>query len=179
MKALTIKEVIFLAILSAVLLLLSALIMPLVMFTQIMVLRQLLAAPIFALFVAVALRRVPKLGALSLVGFLTGAVLLFMSLIMFINNVLAALLVELLVLLIFRGYARRGAIVFAATLYMPLTIPISLLSTMLLRGQSWSELMDSTLETVVLPLGTLALALLGALLGMKIADEMQKAGKLK
>ena len=61
-----VKELVFLAILSAVLLLTTAITVAAVMYTNIFALRQLLAAVPFAFFSAIALRKVPKAGALSL-----------------------------------------------------------------------------------------------------------------
>lgn len=177
-KAFTVKDIVFLAILSAVLLLVSGLIMPIVMFTNIYALRQLLSAPIFALFCSVALTKVPKLGALSIVGCITGGVLLFMSPIMFFNQVIGAVLMELLVLLFFRGYAAKGAILFAAGIYVTSTLPITLAANAVMNGKSIAEQVGNLPLTVLICAGSVVLGLAGALLGRRVADELRKAGKL-
>ncbi len=173
-----IGDVVFLAILSVVLLLLSSLIMPIVMFTQIFALRQLFAAPVFAFFCTIGLRRVPKLGALSIIGFLTGGVLIFMSPIMFFNNVIAAIVTELIVLLVFKNYESRKSIITATTIYMPLTLPVTIVATMMFKGLDLSKILGSTLEIAILPPATLILGFLGAYFGMKVSDELKRAGKI-
>lgn len=174
----TMRDIVFIAILSAKLLLVSALIMPIVMFTQIFALRQLLAAPIFAIFSVIACKKVRKIGTLSLIGFLTGGVLVFMSPIMFFTNFFGALLTEIIILLIFRNYKTNKSIISAATLYMPLSLPFTLLSNMMIKGLEIKEQFSSTFEITLIPIFSLIIAFIGAMLGMKISNEMQKAGKL-
>lgn len=177
-KKFTVKDIVFLAILSAVLLLLSAMIMPLVMFTNIYALRQLLSAPIFALFCSVAITKVPKVGSLSIIGVITAGVLLFLSPVMFFNQLFAAVLTEALLLLFFHGYRSKQAIVFASAAYVPLTLPITLMVNALMNGQSFVDQVGNVPLTLVITIGTLVLALAGALLGQKMAGELKKAGKL-
>lgn len=177
-KAFTVKDIVFLAILSAVLLLASGLIMPIVMFTNIYALRQLFSAPIFALFCSVALTKVPKLGALSIIGCITGGVLLFMSPIMFFNQVIGAVIMELLVFVFFRGYTSKGAILFASGIYVTTTLPITLAANAIMNGKSLGEQMGSLPLSILICGGCIVLGLAGALLGQKIADELRKAGKL-
>ncbi|MFA6691056.1 MAG: MptD family putative ECF transporter S component, partial [Saccharofermentanales bacterium] len=120
-----VKELVFLAILSAVLLLTTAITVAAVMYTNIFALRQLLAAVPFAFFSAIALRKVPKAGALSLIGILTGIVLLFILPVLFFNQVIGAVLAELIALLFFRSYSTKKAAYLAAALYVPLTLPVT------------------------------------------------------
>lgn len=178
MKKFTSKDIVFLAILSVVLLLLSSLIMPVIMFTQITALRQLFAAPIFALFSVIAIVKVPKIGTLSIIGLLTGAVLAFMSVIMFINNFLGAILVELLVLILFKNYEKTSAILFASIIYVPVTLPLSLLSQVIMKGHSIDSLLGSKLQMFGLPLAVFLLSVISALIGLKIAKELKRTGKL-
>lgn len=178
LKKFTVKDIVFLAILSAVLLLVSGLIMPIVMFTNIYALRQLLSAPVFALFCSVALTKVPKLGALTIVGCITGGVLLFMSPVMFFNQVIGAVIAEVLVLVFFRGYDKKAAIVFASGIYVPTTLPITLLVNALMNGKTIAEQVDNVPLTVLICVGTVILGFVGAFLGQKIAGELRKAGKL-
>ncbi len=178
MKKFTSKDVVFLAILSVVLLLVSSLIMPIVMFTHLTALRQLFAAPIFAIFSVIALKKVPKIGALTIVGLLTGGVLIFMSAIMFINNFLGAIIVELIILLFFKNYDKDAAILTAASLYIPLTLPLSLLSQVAMKGEKISSLLGSSFQMIVLPISVIVLSIAGAFIGLKIAKELKRTGKL-
>lgn len=177
-KKFNVKDVVFLAILSAVLLLVSGMIMPIVMFTNIYALRQLLSAPVFALFCCVALTKVPKLGALTIIGCITGGVLLFMSPVMFFNQVVGAVIMELLAFLFFKGYTSKKAILFASGIYVTVTLPITLAANAVMKGISIGEQMGNLPLTLLICVGCIALGLVGALLGQKIADELRKAGKL-
>lgn len=177
-KKLNVKDIVFLALLSVILLLTSSLIMPVVMFTQIFALRNLFGALFFSFFCMIALQRVPKIGALSLIGLFTGAFLGFMSVIMLLNNLLGALLTEALVLLIFRDYRTLRARYFAAIIYIPLTLPISFLATWLIKNQSLGEQLQKPWLSLLLAFGTFAIAACGAFLGNKVAAELRKAGKL-
>lgn len=172
------KEIVFIAIFSAALLLVSALIMPLVMFTNMFALRQVLAAPVFGLFCTIALMKVPKIGTLTLIGIFSGVVLLFMSPIMFYNNLLGALIVELLVIVFFRGYTTQKKIVIASALYMPITIPITLPMTSWLKGVSIADQLQNQNYVLLLVVGSVVLGFMGAILGSKIGKELQRIGKL-
>ena len=172
------KEVVFLVLFSVVLLLTSSLVMPLVMFTQQYALRQLLAAPIFGMFCVIALHKVPRVGALSIIGVFSGSVLLFMSPIMFVNNILGAIMAEILVVCFFGDYKKHGARLFSAMVYTPLTLPLTLITTSILRGEQIFSLLGNPLLASVFSLGTVLLSFLGAKLGVKIVEELKKAGKL-
>lgn len=178
-KKFQIKDFVFLAVLAAAVTLCGGITMPLVMHTTLFGLRNMAAAPIYALFTAVALMKVRKPGALTVLGIFSGAPLAFFSVVMFFNNFVAAIIAELLMLLIFKGYQKKAAVFFTAGIYMPLSLPVSVLFSMWLNGQSYSQLVDRPLASVFTSLGTVALGFLGAAIGMKISAELQKAGKLK
>lgn len=178
-KKFQIKDFVFLAVLAAAVTLCGGITMPLVMHTTLFGLRNMAAAPIYALFTAVALMKVRKPGALTVLGIFSGAPLAFFSVVMFFNNFVAAIIAELLMLLIFKGYQKKSAVFFTAGIYMPLSLPVSVLFSMWLNGQSYSQLVDRPLASIFTSLGTVALGFLGAAIGMKISAELQKAGKLK
>lgn len=178
-KKFQIKDFVFLAVLAAAVTLCGGITMPLVMHTTLFGLRNMAAAPIYALFTAVALMKVRKPGALTVLGIFSGAPLAFFSVVMFFNNFVAAIIAELLMLLIFKGYQKKAAVFFTAGIYMPLSLPVSVLFSMWLNGQSYSQLVDRPLASIFTSLGTVALGFLGAAIGMKISAELQKAGKLK
>lgn len=178
-KRFQIKDFVFLAVLAAAVTLCGGITMPLVMHTTLFGLRNMAAAPIYALFTAVALMKVRKPGALTVLGIFSGAPLAFFSVVMFFNNFVAAIIAELLMLLIFKGYQKKAAVFFTAGIYMPLSLPVSVLFSMWLNGQSYSQLVDRPLASIFTSLGTVALGFLGAAIGMKISAELQKAGKLK
>lgn len=174
-----VKDFVFLAVLSAAMTLCGGITMPLVMHTTVFGLRNMAAAPIYSIFVAIGLMKVRKPGALTIIGLFSGAPLIFFSTVMFFNNFVSAIIAELIMLLIFRGYQKKISVFVTTGIYMPFSLPISVLFSLWLNGQSYDQLTANPKISVLTSIGTIALAFLGAAIGMKIAAELQKAGKLK
>lgn len=178
-KKFQVKDFVFLAVLSAAMTLCGGITMPLVMHTTVFGLRNMAAAPIYSIFVAIGLMKVRKPGALTIIGLFSGAPLIFFSTVMFFNNFVSAIIAELIMLLIFRGYQKKVSVFVTTGIYMPFSLPISVLFSFWLNGQSYDQLTANPKISVLTSIGTIALAFLGAAIGMKIAAELQKAGKLK
>lgn len=178
-KKFQVKDFVFLAVLSAAMTLCGGITMPLVMHTTVFGLRNMAAAPIYSIFVAIGLMKVRKPGALTIIGLFSGAPLIFFSTVMFFNNFVSAIIAELIMLLIFRGYKKKVSVFITTGIYMPFSLPISVLFSLWLNGQSYAQLTANPKISVLTSIGTIALAFLGAAIGMKIAAELQKAGKLK
>lgn len=178
-KKFQVKDFVFLAVLSAAMTLCGGITMPLVMHTTVFGLRNMAAAPIYSIFVAIGLMKVRKPGALTIIGLFSGASLVFFSTVMFFNNFISAIIAELVMLLIFRGYEKKSSVFVTTGIYMPLSLPISVLFSLWLNGQSYEQLKANPTVSILTSFGTVALAFLGSAIGMKIANELQKAGKLK
>lgn len=178
-KKFQVKDFVFLAVLSSAMTLCGGITMPLVMHTTVFGLRNMAAAPIYSIFVAIGLMKVRKPGALTIIGLFSGAPLIFFSTVMFFNNFVSAIIAELIMLLIFRGYQKKVSVFVTTGIYMPFSLPISVLFSLWLNGQSYDQLTANPKISVLTSIGTIALAFLGAAIGMKIAAELQKAGKLK
>lgn len=178
-KKFQVKDFVFLAVLSAAMTLCGGITMPLVMHTTVFGLRNMAAAPIYSIFVAIGLMKVRKPGALTIIGLFSGAPLIFFSTVMFFNNFVSAIIAELIMILIFRGYQKKVSVFVTTGIYMPFSLPISVLFSLWLNGQSYDQLTANPKISVLTSIGTIALAFLGAAIGMKIAAELQKAGKLK
>lgn len=178
-KKFQVKDFVFLAVLSAAMTLCGGMTMPLVMHTTVFGLRNMAAAPIYSIFVAIGLMKVRKPGTLTIIGLFSGAPLIFFSTVMFFNNFVSAIIAELIMLLIFRGYQKKDSVFVTTGIYMPFSLPISVLFSLWLNGQSYAQLTANPKISVLTSIGTIILAFLGAAIGMKIAAELQKAGKLK
>lgn len=178
-KKFQVKDFVFLAVLSAAMTLCGGITMPLVMHTTVFGLRNMAAAPIYSIFVAIGLMKVRKPGGLTIIGLFSGAPLIFFSTVMFFNNFVSAIIAELIMLLIFRGYQKKVSVFVTTGIYMPFSLPISVLFSLWLNGQSYEQLTANPKISVLTSIGTIALAFLGAAIGVKIAAELQKAGKLK
>lgn len=178
-KKFQVKDFVFLAVLSAAMTLCGGITMPLVMHTTVFGLRNMAAAPIYSIFIAIGLMKVRKPGALTIIGLFSGAPLIFFSTVMFFNNFVSAIIAELIMLLIFKGYQKKVSVFITTGIYMPFSLPISVLFSLWLNGQSYAQLTANPKTSVLTSIGTIILAFLGAVIGMKIAAELQKAGKLK
>lgn len=178
-KKFQVKDFVFLAVLSAAMTLCGGITMPLVMHTTVFGLRNMAAAPIYSIFVAIGLMKVRKPGALTIIGLFSGAPLIFFSTVMFFNNFVSAIIAELIMLLIFKGYQKKVSVFITTGIYMPFSLPISVLFSLWLNEQSYAQLTANPKISVLTSIGTIILAFLGAAIGMKIAAELQKAGKLK
>lgn len=178
-KKFQVKDFVFLAVLCAAMTLCGGITMPLVMHTTLFGLRNMVAAPIYSIFVAIGLMKVRKPGALTIIGLFSGAPLVFFSTVMFFNNFISAIVAELIMLLIFRGYEKKSAVFVTTGIYMPLSLPVSVLFSIWLNGQSYDQLIANPTVSIFTSLGTIALSFVGSAIGMKIAKELQKAGKLK
>ena len=100
-----VKDVVFLAILSAVTLVTCA-VMPLVASLQTVVfgIAQVVTGLQISVFFAIGLMKIRKPGALFLMALLTGLFQLLMAPPMFFSNIIVGLVLEVLVVLIFHGY---------------------------------------------------------------------------
>ncbi|MCD8150828.1 MAG: hypothetical protein LUE92_14970, partial [Clostridiales bacterium] len=169
----------FLAVMAALLILCAAVSMP-VMTVPLFGLRNMVTAVFYGAFATIALLKVRKPGSLCIVIIFNAVVLLMMSPVMFLNNTVAAIVTELIVMLLFRSYQKDIAVVLSAGLVIPLTLPISILFYKYLYGKTMEEILSGQPVYVVLCCaGTVLLSFLGVAIGMKIGKELKKAGKLK
>ena len=172
-----IKDVVFLAIMSAVALATCA-VMPLVISLQPLIfgISQLVTALQIGVFFAIGLYKVRKPGSLLIMALMMGLIQLMMSPPMFLSSVLNGVLIELIVLLLFRGYEKDGAVFCAAMLHF------NYLYNRLIKGADspLAAVADrAPLAAVGMTLAVVAVSALGALIGIKIARELKKSGVLK
>lgn len=177
-----IKDVVFLAIMSAVALATCA-VMPLVISLQPLIfgISQLVTALQIGVFFAIGLYKVRKPGSLLIMALMMGLIQLMMSPPMFLSSVLNGILIELIVLL-FRGYEKDAAVFVAAMLHTPLSLPFNYLYNRLVKGADspLAAVADrAPLAAVGMTLAVVAVSALGALIGIKIARELKKSGVLK
>lgn len=101
---------------------------------------------------------------------------------MFLSSVLNGILIELIVLLLFRGYEKDAAVFVAAMLHTPLSLPFNYFYNRLVKGADspLAAVADrAPLAAVGMTLAVVAVSALGALIGIKIARELKKSGVLK
>jgi hypothetical protein len=180
-----IKDIVFLAIITACTLVTGA-IMPLLVNVPVFGIIQLGLGLQFSVFPVIGMMKVRKVGALLLQSVFISVFLVFMFPPM-VFIIACALIAELIVLLIFRGYKNDWACVVAGTLYMPLTIPFLFLYYNVFYSVTGNEKSAVSMfigsgnigYIIGITVAVLALCFVGSVIGMVIARELRKAGKLK
>ncbi len=178
-KKFTVKDIVFLAIISAVMLLTCG-VMPLALGLPFFGMPQLFTVIQTALFMAIALEKVQKQGSLFLVALFSGFFFIMMNPVVFIGNIIISIVLELLVFLIFGGFKKPTAVFIATALYIPLSLPFGFLYHFLINKQSALFIVkDKPIIAVLISLLVLVLSCFATWAGMKIAKELKKNGVLR
>ncbi len=184
-KKYMIKDIVFLAIITACTLVTGA-IMPLLVNVPLFGIIQLGLGLQFSLFPVIGMMKVKKPFALLLQSVFISIFLVFMFPPM-VLIIVCALVAEALTLLIFRGYKNDWACVFAGTLYMPMTIPLLYMYYNVFYTVSGEEKAAVSMfigggnvgVIIGITIAVIAVCFVGSVIGMIIARELKKAGKLK
>lgn len=175
----SIRDIAFIAIISAVMLVTGA-VMPLANKLHIYGMPQLFLSLQFSILPAICLFKVRKIGTLFLISIFTGVVLVFMAPVMIVNNLITSLILELLALIIFRGYKKNKGIYFVSSSYLPLSLPIVYLYDFLVLGKKSADILYNRIDLpIYVSLGVICLTIIGSIIGGLIAKELNKAGVLK
>ncbi len=176
-----VKDIVFLAIMSAIVLVTSA-VMPLVVPLQstIFGIAQLVTGLQLSVFPAIALMKVRKTGSMFFISVFTGIIQLLMSPAMFVNNIVIGLILELSVIVIFRGYKKTASIFFAVALYNPLSLPFNYVYNLIIGNEVMTAVADNAPWAAVgMSMAVLAVSVIGTLIGIRISKELEKAGVFK
>lgn len=184
-KKYKIKDIVFLAIITACTLITGA-VMPLLVNVPLFGIVQLGLGLQFSIFPVIGMMKVRKPGALLFQSIFISVFLIFMFPPMTLI-IVCALIAETLALLIFRGYKNDWACVFAGTLYMPLTLPLMWLYYNAFYTVTGEEKAATSMflgganpgVVVGISIAVVALCFVGSVVGMLIARELKKAGVLK
>lgn len=179
-----IRDIVFLAVITACTLVTGA-VMPLLTGIPVFGIIQLGLGLQFSIFPVIGMMKVRKPGCLLFQALFISIFLVLMFPPMALIS-LCALLIELLVLLFFRGFKSDWACVFAGTLYMPSTIPFLYLYYNFFYTVEGTEkaavsmFIGGTNPWVIagMTAAVLALCFAGSVIGMVISRELRKAGKL-
>ena len=178
----TVKDIIFIAIIAAGYLISGFVAIPLIIGTGIYGSPYVIMAIFYAFFTVILLLKVHKPGCILLAAIINGLVLAMMSVVMLFMIVGGAIFTELITLLIFRAYEKKGAVITAGSLLMPLAFPVGLFTNTVIFGGSLEEIIGGgggTAVNILCYLGTIVLAVVGSFIGWKVGSELKKAGKLK
>ncbi|MDO5560990.1 MAG: MptD family putative ECF transporter S component [Oscillospiraceae bacterium] len=176
-----VKEIVFLAIISAVTLCTCA-VMPLVVSLQTVVfgIAQAVTGLQIAVFYSIGLMKIRKPGSLFIMSFLSGLFQLMMSPPMFFNNLIIGVALEVFVYLVFHGYKSDKAIFFSVLLFNPLSLPFNLIYNYLFGRQAMVAVASrAPWLTVVMTAVVILISAAGALTGIRISKELKKSGVMK
>lgn len=184
-KKFKIRDIVFLAIITACTFVLGVP-MPFVKDVPLFGIIQLVLGLQFSILPVIGMMKVRKPGALLFQSAFLSIFLVFMFPPMAFL-VLCGLIAEGVAMLIFRGYKNDWACVVAGTVYLPLTLPFMYLYTVTLYSNSektYTSLeimlgMNNPWMVVGMTVAIIALCFVGSVIGMVIARELRKAGKLK
>lgn len=173
------RDIVYLAIISSIMLVTSS-IMPIVAHVPIFGIIQIALGLQFSIFPAMGIYKVKKTGSLIFMAMFSGVVLVFMNPIMFFCLLLCAFLAELIALLIFKSYSKKGGCFVASWLYLPLSLPFLYFWYQLIGADNSvaSYANSNPVLAVLMSICVIILCALGSILGLKIATELEhKSGK--
>lgn len=184
-KKFKIKDIVFLAIMAAVTFVTSGF-MPLLAKVNYFGIIQVGLGLQFSIFPTIGMLKVKKTGSLLFMALCTGVIMAFMNTVMFFCVVICALIVEALVILIFRGYKSNWASFFAGALFFPLTLPFLyvyynfMFTAIDSAGAAVQAFVGSSVgEAVGMSAAVVVICVIGATLGMLIMRELRKSGAIK
>lgn len=184
-KKFAIKDIVFLAIMTACMLITGA-IMPLLVHAPVFGIIQMGLGVQFSLFPVIGMMKVRKPGALIFISVIMGCILAAMFWPMAPCIVISGLVAEGVVLAVFRGYKSDWACVAAGTLYIPCTLPVLyvFLRFVWVSDGGSHEAIDAYLNAGAgfitgITFAVIAICFVGALAGKIISRELIKAGKFK
>ncbi|MGL4951124.1 MAG: hypothetical protein ACRC4M_04855 [Mycoplasma sp.] len=174
----SIRDITFLCIMGA-LSLITSLIMPVALFIPMYGASQLITALQLAIFPAIGLFKVKKVGSFSI----TMAVVLLYTLVKtpltFVFNMIVVMFLESLAVIFFKGFKNQKSIYFVTTLYSALTLPFTWLVQNLIMNEPghWDQyLINEPWIAAIVAFAILVVSFIGCWLGMLISKELIKAG---
>jgi len=173
-----IKDIVFLAIMSAVVLVTSSF-MPLLLHIPVFGIIQIGLGLQFSMFPAIGLAKVRKPLSLVFMSVCSGVVLLFMNTVMFLCLLVCALIAEGVTLLIFKSYERDAACFLACAVYFPLSLPFLYVWYQIMGGTVLAYINSVWWVTALMSVAVVALCCLGSYLGVRISRELKKSGVMK
>lgn len=179
-RAFKIKDIVFLAIISAITLCTGA-VMPLVSNVPIFGIIQIVLGFQFSFFPSIGLFKVRKPGSLIFIAIFSGIVLVFMNSIMFFCLLICALIAEALGISLSKGYKSDRGVFLASFLYLPLTLPFLYVWYKIIGGSESvaTYFNDNVWLSLLMSFCVLVICALGSILGIKVSKELKKAGALK
>lgn len=174
------RDIVFLAILSAILILTCSVMAFVAELTKVIFgIAQVVTALQMSLFVCIGLMKVRKVGSVCFMMLFMGAVMVMMSPVMFFSNLFVMIIVELLIIIIFRGYRKNIACFIASMLTAPLSLVVPTVYNIITAPEVTEVTMANGFVVFGMTMAVVGISLVGSTLGLIIGKELDKAGVLK
>lgn len=176
----TTKEIVFLAILSAILILTCSVMAIFAEATKVIfAVGQAATALQLSLFLTIGLMRVRKTFTTAFIMAFMGVVMFMMSPVMGLSNIFVMICIEILILVIFKGYENDKACMFGGFVAPILSIIVPATYNCILVPEVFAVTVSNPLVVAGMLTLVVALSLVGSLIGLKIGKELQKSGIMK
>lgn len=179
MKRFYLKELLLIALTVAAVFGISYLLLPIMLMFPVFIYKPLLIAPIYSTLVYMLIYNLRKPGVLTLFSILLGSILFFFSPKMFLLPIVAGIITELVVIMLFRGYEKNKAVIIAASLFPAVHIPVALVVMAFIGGEVYKRLFEDFHYVLLFTglsfaYGILIINMFSRLLNKKMADAYQK-----
>lgn len=176
----TIKEIVFLAILSAVLILTCAVMGIVAEATKVIwAVGQVSTALQLSLFITIGLMRVRKTFTATFILIFMGIIMVMMSPVMALSNLFVLICIEILIIVIFKGYESDNACMFGGFMAPILSIVTPAIYNSILVPEVFQATISNTFMVIGMTLLVIFLSFMGSFIGLKIGKELQKSGVMK
>ena len=184
-KKFAIKDIVFLAIMAACMLVTGG-IMPLVVHVPVFGIIQLALALQFSIFPTIGLMKVRKVGSVFFMSLCCGIFFAFMYLPMFVCIMICAVVTEFINIIIFRGYEKDIAVAVSGAIYFPFTLPLLYVYYNFLytfngqEGEAVNAFIGANAGAAIgISAAVIAISVLGAFVGYIVSKELIRVGVMK
>ncbi len=179
-KKFTIKEIVFLAILSAVLILTCSVMAIVAEATKVVwAVGQASTAIQLSLFITLGLMRVRKPFTATFILIFMGIIMVMMSPVMALSNLFVLICIEISIPMIFKGYENDRACMFGGFIAPILSIVTPAIYNSILVPEVFQATVSNPIMIIGMTLLVIILSFIGSTIGMKIGQELQKSGVMK
>lgn len=174
----TVRDIVFLAVCGALIVVFTAVTGPLHAI-GIFGLPQMSIAIFFSFFEALGVIRVRKPGSATIIASVSALVLMLIRPFDGILAFVTAVLVELIVLAIFRNYSRLSSIRTVSAIMPVMMVPVQVVYNTLILRVNIASSTTMIIVVVAVFIGTIVLSALGSFFGVKVGRELIASGRLK
>lgn len=174
----SIRDIVFLSVCGVLIIVFSAFTGPLHAL-GIFGLPQMTIAIFFAFFMSLGILRVRKPGSATIIAIVSSLIMVLMRPVSGFMVIIAAIVAELIVLVIFRNYTRLISIRVVSSLIPVFMVPVQIAYYTLILHMNINALVRLSPLVVLIFVGTIILAILGSFFGLKVGRELIASGRIK